>query len=218
LKTYRALTPYQANESHFSDQEQAAALRFVRDMELAGRIRIVPSGTYDGMPTTGPGSGSYLRSQARMAAAERVTWLLDVVLMGVRYQHEGRPLSLAELGSQLSRFKEGTDQSRACAVGFAKGCFVRLDEAYAAWAVEYRRRQKAAEQRRAVEDAAAKAEGAKVPVNTEWAADRERELAKNKSAVLKAYDEFVLRNWCAPRPRRRVRHYKFEVTLKRRVA
>jgi hypothetical protein len=163
-----------------------------------------------------------------MAAAERVDWILqhmderwlatlNVVLMGVQYLREGRPWSLAELGTQLSRFT-GTDQSRACAVGFTKGAFVRLDEAYAAWAVEYRRRQKAAEQRRAIEDASAKAEGARTPVKTEWAAERGRALAKNRSAILQAYDEHVLRNWCAPRPRRRVRNYSFEVTLKGRVA
>jgi hypothetical protein len=228
LRTYKALTPYQANESHFTDQEQAAALRFIRDMELAGQVRIVPSGTYEGMPSTGTGSGSYLRSQAQMAAAERADWLLeniderflaflDVILMGVKYRLEHRPMSLAELGAQLSRFK-GADQSRACAVGFAKGCFVRIDEAYRAWGVEYLRRRKAAEQRRAIEDATAKAEGAKAPAKTEWAAERERELAKNRSAILQAYDEHVLKKWCAPRPRRQARNYEFEVTLDRRVA
>jgi hypothetical protein len=202
LKTYRALTPYEANERHFSDREQAAALRFVRDLELAGRIRIVSTRAYDGMPYVGPGDGNYLRSQAQLAAAERVDWILahmderwlaflDVVVCGVQYALQDRPLTLDELGGRISRFT-GKDQRRGFALGFAKGAFVRLDEAYAAWDVERRRRDQEIERRRAAE-LAAKADTALVTVQKEWAAERERALAGNgRSVLLQEYDRVVL--------------------------
>jgi hypothetical protein len=193
LKAYRALTPYQANEKHFTEREQAAVPRFLLDMELAGRIRVVSTRAYDGMPYNGPGSGSYLRSQAQLAAAERVDWILkhmderwlaflDIVVCGVRYQQQGRPLSLAQLGKLLSTYKD-ENQLRACAVGFAKGSFVRLDEAYAAWEVERRHRNKERERRRA-EDMTAKADAALAEVEREWNAERE--------LLLKAYHKEVL--------------------------
>jgi hypothetical protein len=192
LKTYRALTPYQANENHFSAKEQAAALRFVRDMELAGRIKIVSSRPYDGTPYTGPGSGTYLRSQAQLAAAERVEWILanmaeewlaflDVVLMGVQYQCEGKPWSLEELGGKLSVYT-GKDQRRACAVGFAKGAFLRLDEAYAGWEIERRRRHRERERRR-LED---------ITVRTNVAPQLEAQRDQNAELLLRIYRRDVL--------------------------
>jgi hypothetical protein len=193
LKTYRALTAYQANEKHFNDRERAAVLRFIQDMELAGRIRIVSSRTYNGMPYNGPGSGSYLRSQAQQAAAERVDWILEhmdrrwlaflaIVVLGVQYERQGRPLSLDRLGAMLSAYKDA-DQRRACAVGFAKGTFLRLDEAYAAWEVERRRRNKERERRR-VEDMTAKADVALAEVQREWNAERELLLRAYRRDVL----------------------------------
>jgi hypothetical protein len=225
LKTYRALTPYQANEQHFTAREQAAALRFLHDMEAAGRIRIVSARVYTGMPSYN-GACHLDRPRAQAEAAERVDWILrsmderwlaflNIVLMGVQFEREGKAWSLEELGGRLSRYT-GKDQRRACAVGFAKGAFVRLDEAYAAWAVEFRRRRQAAGQQRAAA-MAAKAEVAITHVQTQWAAERELALANGRSTLLQAYDAIVLGK-CTPRPRRRVHDYAFEVTLDRVAA
>jgi hypothetical protein len=69
---------------------------------------------------------------------------------GVQYAQQHRPLSLEQLGAMLSRYI-GADQRRACAVGFAKGAFLRLDEAYAGWEIERQRRDKDCGRRRTEE-------------------------------------------------------------------
>jgi hypothetical protein len=98
------------------------------------------------------------------------------------YAQQGRPLSLEQLGAMLSRYT-GKDQRRACAIGFCKGAFVRLDEAYAAWEVERRRRNKERERRRA-EDMTAKADVELAEVPREWDAERELLLAAYRRDVL----------------------------------
>jgi hypothetical protein len=227
LKTYRAPTPYdRAREGgHFSALEQDAARELLRDLEFSGSMRVIVSQVYDGMPHTQTLAGASLKSQAQWAAAERLDWvlnsmawnfraLLSVLVAGVEYERKGQPWSLEELGARLSGFR-GKDQSRAFVAGLMKGVLMRLAEAYAAWSVEYRRRQQAIEQRRAVE-MAAKAEKAIVKVETEWQKEKALAERNKRIAVLEAYDRIVLG---MRTPRRRPRHheYHFVVTWQRRA-
>jgi hypothetical protein len=196
LILHRGLPPFETiDERHFNLNEEKLYLsKLLDDYWLSGRYHVASTRAYSGEPGAPyPTGGGFLRSQAQQEANARITWIwhdldpswqfiADRLVLAVKRQKEGKPMSVGELGAMFSNYKRGSESAYGCAVGLVKGLAIRVREGYARWATERRRRQKEAEQRRREMDA--KATVALAEVEREWSAQREVLLREYRKVVL----------------------------------
>ncbi len=142
---------------HFSPAEKRIWNLLLNDAETATRVNIICQRAYTGMPYTGSCSDEKAGhiTQAQREAHERFFYarerlhpgiwkIVELGILGVRIERLGRPLTLWELGSRITKY-EGKDTPAAAAVGALKVALVAVMQMYHEWATEYRARKEAAE-------------------------------------------------------------------------